>query len=71
MNNAEFILQVSSSIDAYKTIGEVSRKDPALFPWQVNKAVDDGVADLRKIACQLRQEVDNVGLDNQPAVGGN
>jgi hypothetical protein len=68
MNNAEFILQVSSSIDAYKAIGEVSRKvqDPALFPWQVSK--------VRKIACQIREDsqvVDNVGLDNQPAVGGN
>jgi hypothetical protein len=71
-NNAELILQASSSIDTYKAIGEVSRKvqDPALFRWQVDKAVDDGVADLRNIACQLRQEVDNVGLDNQPAVGG-
>jgi hypothetical protein len=51
----------------------VSRKvqDPALFPWQVDQAVDDGVADLRKFACQLRQEVDNVGLDNQATVGGN
>jgi hypothetical protein len=72
INNAELILQVSSSIDTYKAIIEVPRKvqDPALFPWQVDKAVDYGFADLRKIACQLRQEVDNFGLDNQPAVGG-